>query len=272
MRYLLSTLAICLFAFACKSPAPQKPVDASPAPSSTASQAAAAPELKFASEDLSPKDNKSGFEIVLKTLKASGGAAGVSDAINAELQKNLHERISLLAENPKEGSLEELIKAATANYATIKKENPNEQEWSFELNDVMQYESAQILSIVRSEYSYTGGAHPNGHSDFFNFDPKTGKVLTKADLIADEKGLLPVVEKHFRKHWAEVLGETKGNLGEAGFSFENEAAFALPKNISIDKTNLILLYNTYEIAPYVMGETDLRIPLEEVKQFLKIQQ
>lgn len=269
MQKLLYFLAVCLLATACKQQTPTTNVDASPAPSNTANQAQAAPALQFATQDLSPKDNKSGFEISIKTLAVSGGAPGVSDAINAELQKNLLDHLKNYGDNPKANTPEELIKAAIAEYEAAKEENPDEMGWSLALGYSVDFQSDKIVAISRNEYSSTGGAHPNGHTSFLNFDPKTGKLLAKSDLIADEKGLLPVVEKHFRKHWAEVLeGDLNGDLNAAGFMFDDDK-FVLPKNITVDKNNLILFYNTYEIAPYVMGETDLRIPLSEVKQFLK---
>ena len=268
MQKLLYFLAVCLLATACKQQTPNTNVDASPAPSNTANQTQAAPALQFVEQDLSPKNNNSGFEISIKTLAVSGGAAGVSDAMNAELQKNLIDRLQSYGSSPKNNTPEELIKSAIAEYEAAKEENPDEMGWSLELGYSIDFQSDKIVAISRNEYSSTGGAHPNGHTSFLNFDPKTGKLLTNADLIADEKGLLPVVEKYFRKHWAEALGgNLNGDLNEAGFMFDN--GFQLPKNISIDKNNLILFYNTYEIAPYVMGETDLRIPLSEVKQFLK---
>jgi hypothetical protein len=44
--------------------------------------------------------------------------------------------------------------------------------------------------------------------------------------------------------------------------------FTLPENIGFDDDGLILLYNTYEIAPYSSGLTEIHIPFDEIDSLL----
>jgi hypothetical protein len=50
-------------------------------------------------------------------------------------------------------------------------------------------------------------------------------------------------------------------LGEAGFTFENDA-FALPQNFAVTDKGISLHYNPYEVGPYVMGATDCMVPID----------
>ncbi len=57
------------------------------------------------------------------------------------------------------------------------------------------------------------------------------------------------------------------SINSTGFWFENDR-FYLPESIGLSKTNLLLVYNQYEIASYAGGPVALKIPLEELKEYL----
>ena len=58
-------------------------------------------------------------------------------------------------------------------------------------------------------------------------------------------------------------------INASGFWFENDN-FYLPETIGFDENNLIIVYNSYEIAPYAAGPIVLEIPLTEVASFLDL--
>ena len=64
-----------------------------------------------------------------------------------------------------------------------------------------------------------------------------------------------------------VLEIINTNLEDEDVSLD-EGTFQLPKNIGYSEDGIILLYNTYEIAPYSTGIIEFVIPFEEVNSLL----
>ncbi len=127
------------------------------------------------------------------------------------------------------------------------------------------YVGKNIISLAVNWYAFEGGAHPNTASFGLNFDRKTGKQLSNDDIITDKAALMAYAERKFREK--EKLGE-KGNINANGHMFPDDK-FVLPKHIIYTKDGLLLYYIPYEIAPYVMGGTELKFPYDEVKDMIK---
>ena len=60
-----------------------------------------------------------------------------------------------------------------------------------------------------------------------------------------------------------------GNINSTGFLFENDV-FALPNVIGFTANEMVLVYNPYEIASYVDGQTILKFKFSEVQEYLKL--
>lgn len=245
--------------------------------------------LSFQVKKIAKKDgncegeNASCITIDIDLPVANEGKNGVAQTINTTIQTFL---VKTLDFGEAEASRNSNIDTAVANiikeFNIARKENPEGYPlWGFTIGTSIGYQSAQLVSIQFDTYANTGGAHPNGWMDFLNFDAQTGKLLDHSDLITDKKGLTILAEKKFRAYHKL---EPNSNLAEAGFEFqylhtkgteepkdEDIGVFALPKVIGIDKDKLILCYNSYDIAPYVVGPTILEIPLSEVNTFLNLE-
>jgi hypothetical protein len=141
------------------------------------------------------------------------------------------------------------------------------QEWTMEVNGKVGYQSEEILSLLFTNYSYTGGAHPIGYQIFMNFNKKTGELLNRADFIGDEAQLKVLTEKAFRKHH---MVEDDIDLKEDPRFFLNDGDFFLPVSMGFDDNHFVLIYNPYEIGPYVMGSTEIRFHVEELQDVLKV--
>jgi hypothetical protein len=78
-------------------------------------------------------------------------------------------------------------------------------------------------------------------------------------------GLNNVAEKIFCK-----VKELKpeDNLEEAGFWFKGNK-FSFNENFGIRNEGLVFYFNSYEIAPYAMGPTEIMIPYSEIKNLVK---
>lgn len=134
------------------------------------------------------------------------------------------------------------------------------QLWSIDAG-VYFTETKKTLTIVCSDYSYAGGAHPNGYLTYEHIDKKTAKTLHLGDFFEDIPALTKIAEKYFRETRELAPND---DLEEAGFWFEN-GVFQLNDNFIFEEDKLIFFYNNYEITSYAAGPTEVVIPIEEVK-------
>jgi len=137
--------------------------------------------------------------------------------------------------------------------------------WSIESNIDVTFSDSIYFAISMSNFSYTGGAHPNYYASKKIFNKENGQVLRFLDIVKDTSGLKKLVESNFRK---EVEISPTESLTSAGFWFKNDE-FKLPLNIGMTNDGLEFYYNPYEVAPYAQGAIEVILPFNEVEKFLK---
>jgi len=161
-------------------------------------------------------------------------------------------------------SLDSFINEAKAFY----KEFPESATgYAMELEQSVLFNSAQIITIESFNYSYTGGAHGNYGTVFYNFDVATGKEIKLKNLLVDkfEPTLKAIAGPIFKKAYLEE-GMTK--YSEAGFYFDNDV-FTLTDNFAVTKEGLKFVYNPYEVAPYALGQQEIIIPYPLLKDLIR---
>ncbi|MFZ2682116.1 MAG: DUF3298 domain-containing protein [Patescibacteria group bacterium] len=135
-----------------------------------------------------------------------------------------------------------------------------------------------LLSIGLEEYSYTGGAHPNQHTTYFNIDRGNDKLLTLGDLLAPEQ-LANFVK--FEK--SKLLVENQDNLypetieeyealintATPATAAEQTAKYAKLTNFFLTPTSLNTYYNSYDIAPYVAGPIEASLNYTDIADYLQ---
>ncbi|HET7361706.1 MAG TPA: DUF4163 domain-containing protein [Salinimicrobium sp.] len=226
--------------------------------------------LSFSEKEMSVSDfetckNSKCPEIKISYLWASG-APEISDKINGAIQKH-HAR--LLKETEGEAvpdSLKTAIRNFISEFKRFKSDYPESVAgYAFTLNDSIARHSDSLLVVKTKYYIFTGGAHGYGATNFLSFNTQTGKKLNKKDLFTHLDAFTAYAENLFREKFEIPKDE---NINSTGFFFEDNT-FALPNNIGILKDEVILLYNPYEAASYAQGQLVLRIPENEVRQWLK---
>jgi hypothetical protein len=135
--------------------------------------------------------------------------------------------------------------------------------WTLERSCAVFSDTAGVVSIRFEETSYLGGAHGLDIVRLASFDASTGRQLAYGDLFRPgyEREFAGIVEKHFRE--ARSIPDSQ-SLGDAGFWIE-EGKLEPPPNVAVGNGVLVLYYNPYEIAPYALGPTEVRIPLASLK-------
>lgn len=113
---------------------------------------------------------------------------------------------------------------------------------------------------------YEGGAHGIIQHIVMNFDNKTGKQLTLADVFA------PGYEQKLTEMLSEKLMEQTGTskldeLRQQGYLYVMDM-FAT-ENFALGKDGITFIYNPYEIAPYDKGMIELVIDYEQCNEILQ---
>lgn len=113
----------------------------------------------------------------------------------------------------------------------------------------------QTVTYQVTDYSFTGGAHPNTVVTPMTYDLKAGRLLTYANLFIPgaEATLLPLIEDALASQYGV---SSPGQLARAGFFTDQ---LAVSKQVFIYDGQIVFHYNPYEIAPYVMGQIEVPI-------------
>ncbi len=140
-------------------------------------------------------------------------------------------------------------------------------DWELDTQVVLTQQGQEILSLRFTHYYFTGGAHPNTVVDYLMFDlTEPGKILEPHTLVLNEEALLEKVEQSFRE-FHEV--EDGISLAEDGRFFLDRNSLFLPAAMGYEGDEWVMVYNTYEVAPYAMGQTVLSFPMDELRGIVR---
>lgn len=113
---------------------------------------------------------------------------------------------------------------------------------------------------------YEGGAHGINQLLTMNFEAKTGRQLTLADIFAPgyEQPLKDILLKALR----EKTGcSTMSALRDKGYLYSMDMFPS--ENFILGEETITFVYNPYEIAPYNVGSIELIIPFSDIKDLQK---
>lgn len=128
-------------------------------------------------------------------------------------------------------------------------------------------DSCGIVSLQFDESSDLGGAHGMETSTLLTFEAEGGRLLHAEDLFLPGSGevLAAALEKEFRRVRQIADGVS---LSDAGFWVE-EGKFPVTSNFAVLPGELLFYYAPYEIGPYAVGPTEVRIPTRAVREILR---
>lgn len=130
--------------------------------------------------------------------------------------------------------------------------------------DSISFQNDNLVSLKENSYVYSGGAHGINRVQYYNFDAKTGEVISQDSLFVNKEIVTELADQYFREHYNIAPNE---DFDQVGFWFSE--GFELPENIGFTDKDMILYYNPYEIAPYAQGPTCIRIPLSKISNVLR---
>jgi len=121
-------------------------------------------------------------------------------------------------------------------------------------------------------YVYMGGAHGLETRNFYNFDLKTGKIITEKDLFkanfdAELAKLIKArIVEESKESNEDKNAEPIADLEETDFWTDSIKSNG---NFYITDEGINYVFNPYEIAPYYMGQTEVTLPFSRLKSLLK---
>ncbi len=128
----------------------------------------------------------------------------------------------------------------------------------------IQRADSNVISFVKSAYSFTGGAHGNYGSGGINFNTKTGDIIAFSDLSDDA-----VAFHEDTLAYNQSLAKTE-SYQERMFSSDFLSSDSLESVLYADDKwylsteGLVFISNPYELGPYVAGTIEFVIPYSDL--------
>lgn len=147
-----------------------------------------------------------------------------------------------------------------------RKEGMGWYNYYYDLKTNVQKGKDGVLNYMMEMNRYDGGAHGNQVNTYLNFYTESGRLITLDDLFVSgyEASLNEILLKALMEQ-AEVTSMEA--LQEKGYLLWS--SIYPSKNFLLKSESIDFLYNAYEIAPYVVGVTVLKIPYEKLTDLLK---
>jgi hypothetical protein len=141
-------------------------------------------------------------------------------------------------------------------------------EWVLTRTAAVLYSDAKVTSCEVTNKGYLGGAHGFNDRTLMTFDSQSGQRLGVTDVVSDRsyQTLNTIIEAEFRKARSIRSGQT---LQDTGFFILPGQELPLGENFALTDGGLEIHYNPYEVAPYSLGETRVRVPREAIAPLVK---
>lgn len=173
-----------------------------------------------------------------------------------------------LEEEHKQPDPDQIVQELSSRLDEFKTVTDADIDWSLTRSAKLLYSGLEVTSIEVLSEGYLGGAHGFKERTLMTFNTKTGARLGVGDVVGEsgQRVLLRIVEAEFRR--ARSIRRDQA-LQDAGFFILPGQELPLGENFAITDNGMEIQYNPYEIAPFSMGETRVRVPREAMEPIVK---
>lgn len=143
--------------------------------------------------------------------------------------------------------------------------NTIEDDSSEHFFNQLTYESARVdetvISFVKNDVSYSGGAHGYAYQSGVNYDSKTGEILTLDNIASDKETLVSCVKAYI----IEVCDN--GEYKDAVFPDYKDYVDSVIEDDKwyLDDTGIVFMANAYELGPYAAGTLTFHLDYKDVE-------
>lgn len=167
------------------------------------------------------------------------------------------------------GALKDYVEGAQSDRSEFGSANLPPYEKSITYSDSV--ETDRLFSMIRTDFDYSGGAHPNTVATGILWDKSLNKRITAEDLFAKDADRAALS----RTLCQAIDTAKKGRPGSVPLSSGNTWKCPDLKELNVilaggdtpkKASGIIFLINAYEVGPYVEGAYYIVLPLEAVRQ------
>lgn len=193
----------------------------------------------------------------------------VSDSVNNFIRQKLY---SPLIGDRQANGINDLLAPYFEAYKQAQAEDLKNGEnhtsaWFYSRYFTIQENTPRMFTLVHTEKSFAGGAHPNHFTNYYHFNPATGGRITADNIF--KPGYQAAITKMAEKKFLWKMQLTAGsNLEEQGFWFKDNK-FVLPANFYITENGIKFFFNPYEVAAYAVGKIEMSFTFKEVESWLR---
>ena len=128
----------------------------------------------------------------------------------------------------------------------------------------------KVVSLLRTEYGYLGGAHPDYYYAAFNIDVKTGKDIILADIVTDKEGLDAILidklnEKYPDGDFFDLEESLKSYYIDDASDEENAAAYTF----TMGPDGISFYFGPYDLNSYADGAQQIDLTYGDLEGILK---
>ncbi len=162
---------------------------------------------------------------------------------------------------------EEYLFGALEGEEGFSKDELTSMQSTFAMENKVSYTDSLVVSIEKTESNYFyGAAHGIEGISYHNIDRRRHSLISEGDLFIEgytlplSKILQRCILRDYKvKTIEDLLNETSIDASEMPPN----------NNFAITRDGLIYYFNPYEIAPYVAGIIQVRVPYEELRLILR---
>lgn len=194
--------------------------------------------------------------------------SGLDSVVEKRIRRNVNASVSMGNPEAVGKSMEEIGKEFVQEYEDFNKEMPDAaMAWYYNADVNVEIVTDTLISLAVQEDYFTGGAHGGAETYFINVHPRTGAEFTLDNLLKEgyQEPLTTIGEQVFRQ--VREIADT-ASLNENYFEFPDDT-FQLNQNYGFKKEGIVFYYNNYEIAPYAAGPTEVVIPYDRIKEWIR---
>ena len=126
-----------------------------------------------------------------------------------------------------------------------------------------------IYSYGINRYVFMGGAHGLNNLNYYNFNLKTGRLITEIDIFDEgfQQALIEIIKNRIIEQNNEDASlKSITSLEDTDFWID---AIKPNGNFYLTDESINYVFNPYEIAPFYMGITEVILSYDKLKSILK---
>ncbi len=131
----------------------------------------------------------------------------------------------------------------------------------------------KIVSMLRTEYGYLGGAHPDYYYETFNLYSKTGENIPLSDVITDDDKLEDVLEDKLNREYPDGnffdLDDSLDVFTLDDKKIDSDDDFKVPDRFTMSPKGLVFYFGPYDLNSYADGTQQIEIQYSEIADILK---